>query len=325
MSKFILEVENLTKHFPVNRGFFSGPTTYARAVDGLSFFIKKGETLGLVGESGCGKSTVARLLTRLEEPTDGCIKLDGQDKRHLSQSELVLYRQKIQMVFQDSVSSLHPRMSAGDLVAEPFHIHKLVPRNKINGRVKDLFESVGLNKEMLKRFPHELSGGQCQRLSVARALAVNPLLLVADEAVSALDVSIQAQVINLFRDLQDRLNLSYLFISHDMAVVGLISHRIAVMYLGQILEIGAKGDVIKEPLHPYTRALLDASPIPNSKRRNRRHNLIQGELPSPINPPTGCRFHPRCPLAETRCSSEIPKLLDRGSEHFVACHLADKL
>ncbi|MCW0236319.1 MAG: ATP-binding cassette domain-containing protein [Ferrovibrio sp.] len=315
ISSPVLEAKDIVKHFKVKDG------RVARAIDGVSFELMPGETLGLIGESGCGKSTLARVLSRLEEPTGGTIHIKGQDITHLSHRQMIPVRQNCQMIFQDAVSSLNPRANAGELVAEPLRIHRLVPKSEIKDRVAELFKGVGLNPDMMTRYPHEMSGGQCQRVNIARAISLNPDIIIADEAVSALDVSIQAQVINLLGDIQSRMGLSYIFITHDMAVVGVISHRIAVMYLGKFVEYSTKAEIIRNPLHPYTQALLDASPIPNPSRSKRQRQIVRGELPSPISPPSGCHFHPRCPKATELCKTEKPVLREVLPGHMVSCHL----
>jgi oligopeptide/dipeptide ABC transporter ATP-binding protein len=317
----VVEVRDLSKHFTIRRGLLGLAVATARAVDGVSFSVERGETLGLVGESGCGKSTVGRTIVRLTAPTAGAILLDGQDIARLSGVALRRFRRSVQMIFQDPHSSLNPRMSAGTLVAEPLVIHGLAQGPAIRQRVIELFDQVGLRRELTARYPHEFSGGQRQRLSIARALAVSPALIVADEPVSALDVSVRAQVINLMARLQAELGLSYLFISHDLGVVGHLSHRIAVMYLGKLVELAPSRAVLTEPLHPYTAMLLQSVPLPNPHRRRPRGRAIAGEVPSPINPPTGCRFHPRCPLAIERCTVEEPLLREVRPGHVVSCHL----
>ena len=294
----VLAVESLKKYFPVKKGLLRRTAGHVYAVDGVSFSVDEGETLGLVGESGCGKSTVARTVLRLVEPTGGTIKLGGQDITRLGKAALRPHRRQMQIIFQDPFSSLDPRMSAGDIVGEPLQVHGM----------------------QMRSFPHEFSGGQRQRICIARALALNPKLIIGDEPVSALDVSIQAQVINLMMDLQRDKNLSYLFIAHDLAVVEHISHRIAVMYLGKIVEYTDKQTLFTNPLHPYTEALLAAVPIPNPQLKRKKH-LLQGDVPSPINPPPGCTFHTRCPYAEARCKIEIPALREVSPGHMVACHL----
>jgi oligopeptide/dipeptide ABC transporter ATP-binding protein len=316
----VLEVVDLKKHFPVKKGVLRRTVGYVYAVDGISFTIGAGETLGMVGESGCGKSTVARTVMRLIEPTGGSIKVEGTDVTRLGKSDMRPYRRQMQMVFQDPFSSLNPRMSAGDIVGEPLVVHGIANGKEKEEQVGQIFDQVGLRRTQMKAFPHEFSGGQRQRISIARALALNPRLIVADEPVSALDVSIQAQVINLMQDLQREKGLSYLFIAHDLAVVEHISHRIAVMYLGKIVEYADKRTLFTNPQHPYTEALLSAVPVPNPKLK-RAKRLLQGDVPSPINPPPGCTFHTRCPYVFDRCKVEVPKLTDIAPGHGVACHL----
>ena len=320
MTQPVIEVADLKKHFPIRRGLLRGVTGQVRAVDGVSFSIGAGETLGLVGESGCGKSTVGRAVLRLIEPSGGTISLRGQDITHLHKRALRPLRRRMQIVFQDPFSSLNPRKRAADIVGEPLRVHGVGGRAERHDRVAELFERVGLRPQQMRLFPHEFSGGQRQRISIARALALDPAFIVADEPVSALDVSIQAQVINLLRDLQREAGLSYLFISHNLAVVEHISHRVAVMYLGRIVEHADKATLFARPLHPYTEALLAAVPLPDPALKRQKHAL-QGDVPSPIDPPSGCHFHPRCPYAEARCRVETPTLQDRGDGHFVACHL----
>ena len=316
----VLEAVDLKKHFPVKKGILRKTVGQVYAVDGVTFTIGEGETLGMVGESGCGKSTVARTVLRLVEPTAGSIKLDGHDVTRLGKAELRPYRRQMQMIFQDPFSSLNPRMSAGDIVGEPLLVHRLADGKERERMVADIFDQVGLRRAQMKAYPHEFSGGQRQRISIARALSLNPKLIVADEPVSALDVSIQAQVINLMMDLQREKRLSYLFIAHDLAVVEHISHRIAVMYLGKIVEYADKRTLFTNPQHPYTEALLSAVPVPNP-RLKRTKRLLQGDVPSPINPPPGCTFHTRCPYAEARCRVEVPKLTEISPGHGVSCHL----
>ncbi|HTZ34754.1 MAG TPA: dipeptide ABC transporter ATP-binding protein [Stellaceae bacterium] len=317
----VLDVVALKKHFPVKKGLLRRTVGQVYAVDGVSFSIGEGETLGLVGESGCGKSTVARTVLRLIEPTAGSIVLDGHDVTRLGKTAMRPYRRQMQMIFQDPFSSLNPRMSAGDIVGEPLEVHGLAHGREKERRVAAIFDQVGLRRSQMRAFPHEFSGGQRQRISIARALSLNPRLIVADEPVSALDVSIQAQVINLMTDLQREQRLSYLFIAHDLAVVEHISHRIAVMYLGKIVEYADKKTLFTEPKHPYTQALLSAVPVPNPRLRRERR-LLQGDVPSPINPPPGCSFHTRCPYAEARCRAEVPGLRELAPGHGAACHLA---
>jgi oligopeptide/dipeptide ABC transporter ATP-binding protein len=316
----VLEVSGLRKHFAVKKGLFRRTVGHVLAVDGVSFSIGEGETLGLVGESGCGKSTVARTVLRLIEPTAGAIRLNGRDITGLGKTALRPYRREMQMIFQDPFSSLDPRMSAGALVGEPLLVHGIIDGEARAARVAALFEQVGLRPAQMRNYPHEFSGGQRQRVCIARALALNPGLIVADEPVSALDVSIQAQVVNLMMDLQRAKRLSYLFVAHDLAVVAHISHRIAVMYLGKIVEHADKRALFANPLHPYTEALLSAVPIPNPAVK-RQKRLLQGDVPSPINPPPGCAFHTRCPYAVARCRVEVPALREVAPGHLVACHL----
>jgi oligopeptide/dipeptide ABC transporter ATP-binding protein len=316
----VLEVEGLKKHFPVKTGVIRRTVGQVYAVDGVSFQVGEAETLGLVGESGCGKSTVARTVLRLLEPTAGTIRLGGHDITRLSKAALRPHRREMQIIFQDPFSSLNPRMSAGDIVGEPLEVHGLVRGRAKAERIAELFEQVGLSPAQMKSFPHEFSGGQRQRVSIARALALNPRLIVADEPVSALDVSIQAQVINLMMDLQREKKLSYLFIAHGLAVVEHISHRIAVMYLGKIVEYADKTTLFRDPLHPYTEALLSAVPVPNPRlKRAKRH--LAGDVPSPVNPPPGCPFHTRCAYAEARCRTDVPPLREIAPGHWVSCHL----
>jgi oligopeptide/dipeptide ABC transporter ATP-binding protein len=316
----VLEVKGLKKYFPVRRGLLRRTIGHVHAVDDVSFTIGAAETVGLVGESGCGKTTVGRTILRLIEPTAGSIRLEGHEISRLGKAELRPLRQRMQIIFQDPFSSLNPRMRAGDIVGEPLKLHAEGSRRSRRERVAELFERVGLRRAQMDNYPHQFSGGQRQRIGVARALALNPRLIVGDEPVSALDVSIQAQVINLLRDLQRDLKLSYLFISHNLAVVEHISHRIAVMYLGRIVEYTDKDTLFSRPLHPYTEALLAAVPIPNPAIKRVRR-VVQGDVPSPLRPPPGCHFHTRCPYAEARCRSEVPLLREVAPGQHVACHL----
>jgi oligopeptide/dipeptide ABC transporter ATP-binding protein len=320
----LLEVRNLKKHFPIVKGFFSRPAGMVYAVDGVSFSIGAGETLGLVGESGCGKSTVGRTVLKLLEPTAGRILVRGEDITDHGPEQMLPYRRQLQMIYQDPYASLNPRMSAGEIVGEPLVIHRAAANaDERRDRVATLFARVGLRPELMSHYPHEFSGGQRQRIGIARALALNPELVVGDEPVSALDVSIQAQIINLLMDLQDEFKLSYLFVAHDLAVVEHLSHRVAVMYLGRIVELADKTSLFDMPLHPYTQALLSAVPFPKYSARGRKRVILKGDVPSPINPPSGCHFHTRCPYAIARCREEAPVLRELATGHFAACHLHD--
>jgi oligopeptide/dipeptide ABC transporter ATP-binding protein len=324
VSDVILEVRDLRKHFEVGGGMFGGRRGIVRAVDGVSFALRRGETLGLVGESGCGKTTTGRCILQLEQPTSGQIIFEGRDLAGVDARELRAVRRRMQVIFQDPYSSLNPRMTVGDIVAEPLAVHGIVKRASARrDRVRELLRQVGLLPQHAARYPHQMSGGQRQRVGIARALAMEPSLIICDEPVSALDVSIQAQIINLLEDLQSELGLTYLFIAHDLAVVRHISDRVAVMYLGKIVEMADRKTLYDEPLHPYTRALLSAVPIPDPELEERRERLVLGgEVPSPLNPPSGCVFHPRCPIAVDRCRATIPELREVRPGHWAACLLA---
>jgi oligopeptide transport system ATP-binding protein len=322
-AEVLLRVDNLVKHFPIQRGIIFMKTIGAvHAVDGISFNIHKGETLGLVGESGCGKSTTGRTILQLYRPTSGHVYYDDKDLATMDGEELRKMRRKMQMIFQDPYASLNPRMTVGEIIGEPLTIHKLANKKQTQERVEHLLELVGLNARFYNRFPHEFSGGQRQRIGVARALALNPDLIVCDEPISALDVSIQAQVVNLLEDLQKEFNLTYLFIAHDLSMVRHISDRIAVMYLGVIMELTTRIELYHNPLHPYTQALLSAVPIPDPVvEENRQRIVLEGDVPSPVNPPSGCRFRTRCPLAVDICKEVQPEFREVNPGHFVACHL----
>jgi oligopeptide transport system ATP-binding protein len=332
MAEPLLEVSDLTKYFDIGGGMFSRKKSVLKAVDGIGFSINRGETLGLVGESGCGKTTAGRSILRLIEPSGGSAQLttaieEGAPRTrydifHLKKDELRRLRRRMQIVFQDPYGSLNPRMTVGSLLREPLTIHGLAPRSQMQDRVAELLDVVGLNPAHARRYPHEFSGGQRQRIGIARALAVQPDLIVADEPVSALDVSIQAQIVNLLKSLQAQFQLSYLFISHDLRVVRHISDRVAVMYLGKIVEIADKDELYANPRHPYTEALLSAVPVPDPNL-TRGRIILSGDVPNPAAPPPGCPFHPRCPRAEDRCRSEVPALESKNRTHMAACHLAN--
>ncbi|HEX3178148.1 MAG TPA: dipeptide ABC transporter ATP-binding protein [Methylomirabilota bacterium] len=324
MSEVLLEVKDLVKHFTVGGGLFGGKPGLVRAVDGVSFSLRRGETLGLVGESGCGKTTTGRCVLQLERPTSGHIVFEGRELTGLDPVALRDVRRRMQVIFQDPYSSLNPRMTVGDIIGEPLTVHRIVKGAAARrDRVRALLRHVGLLPQHAGRYPHQMSGGQRQRVGIARALAMEPTLIICDEPVSALDVSIQAQIINLLEDLQAEFGLTYLFIAHDLAVVRHISDRIAVMYLGKIVELADRKSLYDDPLHPYTRALLSAVPIPDPELEARReHIVLRGEVPSPLDPPPGCVFHPRCPLAVDRCRSTVPELREVKPGHWAACLLA---
>ncbi|MFD4209599.1 ABC transporter ATP-binding protein [Micromonospora tulbaghiae] len=328
MTENIIEVRDLVKHYPVTRGVvFKKTIGQVKAVDGVSFELKAGETLGVVGESGCGKSTLARVLMNLEKPTGGQVLYKGQDISKLSGGALRRLRRQIQLVMQDPYTSLNPRMTVGDLIGEPFEIHpEVAPRGSRRSKVKELLDLVGLNPEHINRYPHQFSGGQRQRIGIARALALRPEVIVCDEPVSALDVSIQAQVMNLLEKLQAEFGLSYVFIAHDLSVVRHLSDRVAVMYLGKMVEIGTEDEIYERPTHPYTQALLSAVPVPDPTVRESKAIIrLQGDVPSPVSPPSGCRFRTRCWKAQDICAQEVPLLQIRpGSDHPSACHFAEK-
>lgn len=318
----LLEVRNLKTYFPLKRGLLGRPRGFVKAVDDVSFFIRRGETLGLVGESGCGKTTTGKSILRLIEPTSGEIIFEGKDLMGLNQNQMRKMRREMQLIYQDPYSSLNPRLTVGEIIAEPLVVHDLLDRQGREERVRELLEVVGLSPDHMYRYPHEFSGGQRQRVGIARALALNPKFIVCDEPVSALDVSIQSQILNLLVDLQKEFGLTYLFIAHGLAAVKHISDRVAVMYLGKIVEIADSQVIYDRPLHPYTQALISAIPVPNPKIQKERI-LLEGDVPSPVNPPSGCRFHTRCRHCFERCREEEPPLVDKGNGHLVACHLYD--
>lgn len=322
----MLEVKNLNKYFTKRMGFFGGKEQVVKAVDNVNLKIKKGETLGLVGESGCGKTTTGRTIARIYDPTAGNIIFRGQDISRLSQKEIKPIRKCMQMIFQDPYASLNPRMTISEIIRTPLDVHNLYTKQERKEKVKELLNIVGFNSEHGNRYPHELSGGQRQRVGIARALAVEPEFIICDEPISALDVSIQAQIINTLEDLKNTLNLTYLFIAHDLSMVKHISDNIGVMYLGNIVEIGESDELYKNPVHPYTKSLLSAIPLPDPRKaKERKRIMLEGEIPSPINPPSGCKFHTRCKYAKKVCSEIAPELKDCGNNHRVSCHLINNI
>lgn len=323
-NEVLIEVRDLKKYFPVRGAIIGGKKQVLKAVDGVTFSIYKGETLGLVGESGCGKTTVGRTILKLYSPTDGRIIFNGNDITDLNDRQIRPYRKKMQIIFQDPYASLNPRMTVGDIIAESIDIHNIARGEERKAIIYDLLGKVGLSKEHVNRYPHEFSGGQRQRIGIARALAVNPEFIVCDEPISALDVSIQAQIVNLLEDLQDKLGLTYLFIAHDLSMVKHISDRVGVMYLGKLVELAPSDELYDRPLHPYTRALLSAIPVPDPDATQQRKCIIlEGDVPTPINPPSGCRFRTRCPIARKMCAEEEPVMKDYGGGHMVACHFVE--
>lgn len=316
----ILVVENLKKYYPLSKGFFGKGATYVKAVDGVSFSIKKGTTMGLVGESGCGKTTVGRTILRLHDVTDGRVLFDGQDLSQIKPGKLRRMRPQLQMIFQDPYSSLSPRMPVGEIIGEAVKVHKIVPKNEYREYILHVMEECGLQPQWYSRYPHEFSGGQRQRICIARSVALKPKLIICDEPVSALDVSIQAQIINLMKDLQDQFGYTYLFISHDLSVVEHISDEVGVMYLGNMVEYGSKRDIFNHPLHPYTKALMSAVPMPDPDYKMQRI-ILKGDIPSPANPPSGCKFRTRCENCMEICSKKIPEFREIEPGHRVACHL----
>jgi oligopeptide/dipeptide ABC transporter ATP-binding protein len=317
----LVQVDNLVKYFPVRAGLLQRVVNHVKAVDDVSFFVRKGETLGLVGESGCGKTTVGRTMLRLIEPTGGAVKFEGRDVFSMMPRELKVTRRDMQIIFQDPYASLDPRVPIGESVMEGLHIHKIgTPRERVDIMLETL-KKVGLESYHSRRYPHEFSGGQRQRIGIARALALRPKFIICDEPVSALDVSIQSQVLNILKDLQAEFGLTYLFIAHNLSVVEHVSNRVAVMYLGKMVEMTSREELFRNPLHPYTQALMSAIPVPNP-RLKRQRTILKGDVPSPLNPPKGCRFHPRCPVAIEKCSHVEPAFLEVSPDHWVACHLA---
>ena len=317
---YILEVNNLKKYFPIETTMFGKPIKFLKAVDDVSFKVKRGTTLGIVGESGCGKTTLGRTILRLHDITGGQVIFNGEDITNMSKAELRKRRTQLQLIFQDPYSSLPPRMTVGNIIAEAVRVHNIVPQDKVIEHVRDIMEKCGLQPHWYDRYPHEFSGGQRQRICIARALAVNPELVICDEPVSALDVSIQAQIINLLKDLQNKMGLTYLFISHDLSVVKYITDNILVMYLGNVMELGSSKDIFAKPLHPYTKALFSAVPVPDPDCKMNRI-ILKGDIPSPANPPKGCKFHTRCSQCMEICKERVPEYLEVEEGHFVACHL----
>ena len=319
----LVSVTNMKKHFPIMKGVFKRQVGSVRAVDGVSFDIIRGETLGLVGESGSGKSTAGRVILRLDEATEGTVTFEGQDLSELNTGQMRALRPRMQMIFQNPHASLNPRMTIGTIIGEPIQEHKKAKGDERQQRVEELLSLVGLEPKHANRYPHEFSGGQRQRIGIARAIALNPDFIVCDEPIAALDVSIQAQVVNLLEDLQDALGLTYLFISHDLSMIRHIADRVAVMYLGRIMELSQVDDLYNDPKHPYTQALLSAVPVPDPEvEASRRHIILEGDIPSPANPPPGCPFNTRCPIVQDRCSQEIPEFRELAPSHWVACHFA---
>lgn len=321
----LLKVKNLKKHFPIRKGFFNRQVGAVRALDGINLEVYAGETLGLVGESGCGKSTLGRVILRLLPATEGDVNFSGVDVFEADNKQMKALRREMQVVFQNPYASLDPRMNVAQIIGEPLTVHKVASGKDLNKRVQQLMSLVGLSPEMMDRYPHEFSGGQRQRIGIARALALNPKLIVADEPVSALDVSVQAQILNLLADLRKEFNLTYVFIAHNLDVVRYISDRIAVMYLGKIVELGTTKDVYSQPLHPYSQALINAAPIPDPTLERKERVILKGDLPSPANPPPGCSFHTRCPIAREKCMTEEPALREITPGHLSACHFAEEL
>ena len=319
-NKYILEVKNLKKYFPIEKNFFGKPTRYLRAVDDVSFNLEKGKTIGIVGESGCGKTTLGRTILKLYDVDGGQIFFDGEDITNLKKGQMRKYRTDMQLIFQDPYSSLPPRMTVGNIIAEAVKVHKIVPKEEISDYIKDIMDKCGLQPQYYDRYPHEFSGGQRQRICIARALAVNPKLVICDEPVSALDVSIQAQIINLLKELQNKLGLTYVFISHDLSVVKYITDDILVMYLGNVMELGKTEEIFANPLHPYTKALFSAVPVPNPDVKMQRI-ILKGDIPSPANPPKGCKFHTRCSECMKVCQFKEPVYYEATPDHFVSCHL----